>query len=84
MVDLDGQAIPVSVPKKLAALVAYWDDERGIGNSLIVTTKEGFAFDPNEKEHVRGFDTVKEAITDLHDVVPCTCAECLKPQGSNT
>ena len=34
--------------------IEYWDDERAIGNSLIVTLVKGWRFE-EKGEHVRGF-----------------------------
>lgn len=59
-------------PKK----VEHWDDERSIGNSLIVTLAKGWAFDPRAGEHVRGFDTTKEARAAVKAAECCTCEEC--------
>lgn len=66
--------------------VLHWDDERKGGSlfgggKIVVTTSYGFAFEPHEDwrtaEHVRGFDTVKEAQQALrHRVRPCTCWRC--------
>ncbi|MEE8382246.1 MAG: hypothetical protein V3R78_10290 [Thermodesulfobacteriota bacterium] len=52
--------------------VEFWDDERDIGNSLIVMLHTGWDFgtDPFNKEHVRGFDTIKEAKEAIRDAVP--------------
>jgi len=58
--------------------VEHWDDERSIGNSLIVTLKRGWAFDPKEREHVRGFDTRREAMADIRKAQRCDCGECVK------
>lgn len=41
--------------------VAFVDDERSIGNSLIVTLVEGFCFKAEPGCGVRGYDTVTEA-----------------------
>ena len=38
--------------------VEYWDDERSIGNAIIVTLCRGWRFAVQDVEHVRGFDTV--------------------------
>jgi hypothetical protein len=56
----------------------FWDDERAIGNSLIVTLRYGWSFDPSESEHVRGFDTVAEArhATARKRLHQCACEEC--------
>lgn len=72
--------IPKYVPKRSAAKVAHWDDERGMGNSLIVTLKDGWRFVTTEC-HTSGYDTIQEAIEGLRDTVPCTCADCKKALG---
>jgi hypothetical protein len=41
--------------------VAHIDDERSIGNSIIVTLKKGWDFTDEQGCGVRGFDTVAEA-----------------------
>lgn len=63
----------------MAKWIESWDDERAIGNSLIVTLAYGYSFDPNSHEGVRGFDTVKEArhATALRRIHKCRCEECL-------
>lgn len=43
--------------------VAFVDDERSIGNSIIVTLAEGYCFKVEKGCGVRGYDTVKE-VTD--------------------
>ena len=55
--------------------VEYWDDERDIGNSLIVTLHYGWRFS-EDGEHVRGFDTVREANRAVKSAVKCHCGEC--------
>lgn len=40
--------------------VAYVDDERELGNSIIVTLAEGWFFSDEPDCGVRGFDTVSE------------------------
>ena len=40
--------------------VAFIDDERNIGNSIIVTLQDGFYFEDEPDCGVRGFDTVAE------------------------
>jgi hypothetical protein len=59
--------------------IESWDDERSIGNSLIVALKPGFAFAANGSdaaEHVYGFDTVREANAGVRDAAPCDCDIC--------
>ena len=60
--------------------VLFWDDERAIGNSLIVTLTYGWQFAPAnfEAEHVRGFDTIIDANRAVKEAVPCNCDECAK------
>lgn len=55
--------------------IEHWDDERDIGNSLIVTLVKGFRFE-DESEHVRGFDTPKEALQEVRAAKPCHCETC--------
>lgn len=68
--------------KKLSSKVLYWDDERSIGNSLIVTLKSGWRFNtgpllrPDDATHVEGFDTVREANAAVAKAVKCECYEC--------
>jgi hypothetical protein len=57
------------------AKIEFWDDERSIGNSLIVTLKPGWRFE-EEAEHVRGFDTVRSAMKEVRSSKPCHCADC--------
>ena len=40
--------------------IAHIDDERDIGNSIIVTLKSGWKFKDGEQEGVRGYDTMKD------------------------
>lgn len=55
--------------------IEHWDDERSIENSLIVTLKKGWYFG-ERGEHVRGFDTVKEAMQEVVESQPCDCSVC--------
>lgn len=57
--------------------VMFWDDERSIGNSLIVTLNKGWRFE-ERGEHVRGFDTVREAKQEVRGSQPCDCSDCTK------
>lgn len=59
------------------AKIENWDDERSIGNSLIVTLKRGWRFE-DLAEHVRGFDTKREAMQEVRAAKVCKCAECAK------
>jgi hypothetical protein len=40
--------------------IAHIDDERELGNSIIVTLKEGWYFADDPNCGVKGFDTIKE------------------------
>jgi hypothetical protein len=55
--------------------IEYWDDERSLGNSLIVTLVAGWRFD-DFGEHVRGFDTQREALIDVRAAKRCDCSQC--------
>ena len=55
--------------------IKHWDDERDIGNSLIVTLHYGWRFG-EDGEHVRGFDTKSDAMREVRGAKVCDCAEC--------
>lgn len=55
--------------------IEHWDEERSIGNSLIVTLKKGWRF-TERGEHVRGFDTRREAMAEVRSAQPCDCKDC--------
>ena len=55
--------------------IEHWDDERSIDNSLIVTLVKGWRFE-ERGEHVRGFDTVKDAMAEVRAAQPCDCPVC--------
>lgn len=58
--------------------VSYIDDERDIGNSIIITLFDHrFDESPIAYHHVKGVDTVKEAVYAVRDTVPCDCATCV-------
>jgi hypothetical protein len=38
------------------------DDERSIGNSIIITLKQGWTFEPGIDNRVGGADTMKDAL----------------------
>ena len=42
--------------------IAYIDDERELGNSIIVTLKEGWYFVDDPNCGVKGFDSIKEVM----------------------
>ena len=64
--------------RKLPRQIMHWDDERSIGNSLIVSLAYGWRFDDGYSMHVKGFDTVKEATeaTRQKYLKRCDCEEC--------
>lgn len=53
----------MSIASKIKARewVSNVDDERGIGNSIIVTLKDGICFECEPGCGVRGFDTMADA-----------------------
>lgn len=67
--------------KKVMAI----DDERDIGNSIIVTLNKGWRFDydsslyDTEKKacHVLGFDKIGETVEEVKSALPCECEECV-------
>lgn len=71
-------AIPNYIAKKYKIRIMHWDDERGEGNSLILTTAYGWKFDGLEDIHVNGFDTVAAAKEALVATIPCVCEGCTK------
>ena len=62
--------------------VLHWDDERDLGNSLIVTLVNGLAFYPHADEsvaeHVKGFGSVKAAEAAVRRAKSCACARCTR------
>ena len=56
----------------------FLDDEREIGNSIIVTLNYGYEFgdDTFQAVHVKGFDHPLEAREGIKDAVTCQCDEC--------
>jgi hypothetical protein len=44
--------------------IRHIDDERSIGNSLIVTLERGWHFNDGDREGVRGYDTLTELKAD--------------------
>lgn len=50
--------------------VEHVDDERAIGNSIIVTLKQGWSFGPNEDNRVDGADTPSAALAMVRAVKP--------------
>jgi hypothetical protein len=56
--------------------IKHFDDERSIGNSLIITLQYGYYF-TYPSEHVRGFDSLKEAKQAVKECKPCSCSICL-------
>lgn len=66
--------------KKRHKWILYWDDERSIDNGIIVTLVPGRAFYPHAEErlaeHVRGFDTLRQAMYNVARAQPCYCERC--------
>ena len=57
--------------------VLFFDDEREIGNSIIVTLNYGWRFMTDTAPvHVEGFDTMREANQAIKEASPCDCKEC--------
>lgn len=62
---------------KYSDRVMFIDDERDIGNSIIVTLAHGYRFDTTDVEHVRGFDTMREAKKEIKNAKTCSCLSCI-------
>ena len=64
----------------MAKHIEFFDDERSVGNGVIVTLHYGWSFEGSCHEGVRGFDTLSEARRESarNRVFPCRCAECNK------
>ena len=57
--------------------IEHWDDERDIGNGIIVTLHYGWSVEYNCHDGVVGFDTVKEAEHAVRkQTYQCNCKEC--------
>lgn len=46
---------------KLPTHIEHCDDERSLGNGIIITLQPGWSFYATEHTAVRGFDTITEA-----------------------
>ena len=60
--------------------IQYLDDERSIGNGIILTLKPGWQFDiepfDNAGCHVAGGENMKELNEYLKNIKPCKCVRC--------
>ncbi len=66
-----------TLPKKYQERIAHWDDERDMGNSIIITLKDGWCFEfPGQ--HVEGFDTLTSARGAVRNSKKCQCSECIE------
>lgn len=65
--------------KYINKYIQYFDDERKIGNGVIVTLHYGWSFEAKEHSGVKGFDTVSKAIeaSKRKNIFPCNCRLCL-------
>jgi hypothetical protein len=64
-------AVPLKLIDKLAThtRVEFVDDEREMGNGVLVTLKKGFVWRLHDGDNrVRGFDTPQQAASGLRDV----------------
>ena len=68
------------IPKTLHRYIETADDERSLGNGIIITLR-GRAFqDANTQDplHVAGFDTWREAAAAIRGADECHCGQCRK------
>lgn len=58
--------------------IQHWDDERSIGNGIIVTLRFGFSFENKRHLGVKGFDSIRDAIlgTRIKHIYVCDCLQC--------
>jgi hypothetical protein len=72
------------ISKRDREKVLHVDDERSIGNSIIISLRDGFEFgtDTFERRHVEGFDTITEARVGVWCAIKCECDDCLKGENS--
>lgn len=61
--------------------IEFWDDERMIGNSIVVTLKWGFTFIEGQHAGVMGFDTATEAREAILGSFHCYCEDCVAKIG---
>jgi len=62
---------------KYAARVGFCDDERDLGNGIIITLESGWNFDGEHGLHVFGEDTIKELMASLSGrTFKCDCERC--------
>lgn len=68
----------MKLPAKLANRVMFWDDERDLGNPIMITLMYGWSFDddPLQATHVAGFDTPSAARLGIASARPCDCKDC--------
>lgn len=77
MTKFPGNPIPKSIPKKYRERIMYWDDERNIGNGIIVSLEDGWRDGTDLAVcHTLAEDMVKEMLWKLQSTEPCDCEEC--------
>ncbi len=75
--------IPEYLSQTYRSRIAFWDDERAIGNSLIIILRDGWQF-PLTECHTIGVDTVKEALAAIRSTAPCSCSKCKEAEVKKT
>lgn len=74
--------IPKSIPQKYKNRIAHWDDERAIGNSLIVSLKDGWRDGTDLAVcHTLAEDNVSDMLYKLKATEPCDCLDCKGAKG---
>lgn len=66
---------PKSVPHRLLPRLLHWDDERNIGNCILLTLAYGWR-SPSSESHTIAADNIKDAVSELRTTEPCSCDEC--------
>lgn len=77
--------IPKSIPAKLRPHILYWDDERHLGGSIIVTMVGLLLDGPADGDglrttHTFGEDTVRDVVKTMRSAMPCHCDVCKAAQ----
>lgn len=76
--------IPKYIPKKYRLRIENWDDERSIGNALIISLHDGWRWNHGDVDHVAGFDTVAAVLVALRITTHCNCKTCQEAKKAKT
>ena len=76
--DMRNTITPKRLPKKFHSRVMHWDDERNIGNYILITLDHGWRTEGTDinPNHTICAYTIKEGVEYVRDAVSCNCKEC--------